>query len=92
METGIEALNGSGSDTDVMFFQASDSGTVFRRINRLEGDMSGRFWGKTNDGDLFAWVADNYLVFSYGTPSGGFKGTSGVTNYMTNNITITTNG
>lgn len=92
VETGIEALNGSGSDTDVMFFQASDSGTVFRRINRLEGDVSGRFWGKTNDGDLFAWVADNFLVFSYGTPSSSFQGTSGVTDYMTNNITITTNG
>lgn len=92
IETGLEDLNGSGSDTDIMFFQATDSGTIFRRINRPEGDTIGRFWGKTNDGDLFAWVADNYLVFSYGSQSGGFQGTSGVTDYMTNNITITTNG
>ena len=75
-----------------MFFQLFGSGTVFRRINRIEGDKSGRFWARTLDGDLIAWVGDNYLVFSYTIPSFGFQGTDSVTNFMTNTVKIEING
>ena len=92
IESGIELLNGSGGKDDLMFFQLLGSGTVFRRINRIEGDTSGRFWARTLDGDLIAWVGDNYLVFSYTTPDFGFQGTDSVTNFMTNTVKIEING
>ena len=92
IESGIELLNGSGAEDDLMFFQLFVSGTVFRRINRTEDDKSGRFWARTLDGDLIAWVGDNYLVFSYTTPGFGFQGTDSVTEFMTNTVKIEING